>query len=146
MESEIQLLKILQKDASLSIRKLAEKLKMRPSTVHERIKRLQRAGILKRKVWLIDAEKVGRDFVAFILLKGKPGNYLTERNILADPRVQEAWGVTGSYDLLLKCRFRNVKEFSSFVMEIREKLREYEVETFSMIATARLKESTEVPL
>jgi len=32
------------------------------------------------------------------------------------------------------------------VMEIREKLREYEVETFSMIATARLKESTEVPL
>ena len=69
--TDIELLKLLQKDATFTNKEMAFKLNKSIATVHERIKKLKEQGYIKRVVAILDRKKINKSLIAFsqVLLK-----------------------------------------------------------------------------
>ena len=118
-----------------SVRDIAKKTKLRPSTVHTRIQKLIKNEVIDKFTINLNNKKLGNNFVVFILVK-------TTKNIpnsfFENQYVKEVFGVTGQYDLLFKCRFKAIEEFNDFVLELRNM--PSVIETHTMVGTINLKE------
>ncbi len=135
----------LQMDCRQTLARLSEKLNMRPSTVHERIARMEKKGVIEGYKAIMNAEKIGASVAAFMLVSGKPSFHL-DKPFLDDQRVMEVWGVTGRRDVLIKARFKDTEEFSRFVLDFRKRYGGQVRDTETFLATVRIKETSEKPI
>jgi Lrp/AsnC family leucine-responsive transcriptional regulator len=126
---DLLILSELEKDCRQSLRELSHKTGQPMSTVHARIKKLEKAGVIKAYSAFLDAEKLGKSTTAFIqvaLRGGDPtGKRLTQRQIAiqlaSNPYVHEVYIITGEYDILLKVRAPDLKSVGAFIIDqIRE--------------------------
>ncbi|OGX08067.1 MAG: hypothetical protein A2Z88_07160 [Omnitrophica WOR_2 bacterium GWA2_47_8] len=128
----------LRKDGRASIKDISKITGIRPSTVHQRIQRLLRDGTIEKFTIKTSDDAIGEPFTAFLLIKGNTQKYLPSR-IVTDPHVKEVFGVTGEYDLLLKLKFRDVKEFNDYIIAFRQEHPQIQA-TLTMVGTAKIKE------
>ena len=144
-EDDLRILRELQQNAKQTVTELSKRLELRPSTVYDKISRMEEAGVIHAYRAILNDAAVGVPLTAFILVSGRP-NFNIEEAVLRDPRVLEVWGITGEYDILVKGRFRDIDEFSSFVLSLREKHKENINRTETFISTIRIKETTAMPI
>lgn len=137
-KKDILIIDVLKENSRLSIRKVAKKTGLRPSTVHERIKKLVKGGVIEKFTLKLDNKAVGEGFIVFMLIKGGTREYIDNR-IINDKHVKEIFGVTGEYDLLLKLKFKDVEEFNNFLIRFRKEQKGVR-QTFTMVSTANVKE------
>ena len=116
---DIKLLRLLQKDADYTIKELANKTGLTLSPVYERIRRLKKSGIIKKKVVILDPKKAGVNLLAFcnVSLKEHSLKYL---NIFQDsiknlPEVQACYHIAGQYDYLLTVYAKDMDEYQQFI-------------------------------
>ena len=131
------ILDLLKKDSRLSIRDIAKKTGIRPSTVHQRISNLRKHGVIEKFTVKLDNKSVGENFIVMMLVKMKP-NVVLGSKIINDKHVKEVFGVTGEYDLILKLKFKNIEEFNDFVIKFRKE--QQVITTMTMVVTANVKE------
>lgn len=125
----------LKKDSRQTVRDIAKKTKIRPSTVHLRLKKLIKDRIIEKFTIKLDNGKTDENFIVFILVsttKKIPNIFFSNSHI------KEVFGVTGEYDLILKCKFKDVDEFNRFVIAFREYPQINK--TVTMVGTLTLKE------
>jgi Lrp/AsnC family leucine-responsive transcriptional regulator len=119
-ETDLQILKTLQKNAKLTTKELAEAVHLTPTPVFERQKRLERQGYIKKYVAILDPEKLGLGLQVFCKLKLKQINReIAEaftRRVQRIPEVTECYNTSGAYDYLLKVRARDMKQYQEFVL------------------------------
>ena len=116
---DLMLVNELQKDAERSIYQLSKYLGLKRSTVYNRIKKLKQEGVIKRHHAVVDYEKIGLPFCSFILVRIKK-SVKTEvvcEEISKDSAVEEIHPITGSFDLILKARFKDIKGLSHFTLK-----------------------------
>lgn len=103
-----QLLDILKENSRMSFADLGRKINLSPSSVRERVQKLEDSGIIKKYNIQIDNKKLGYDLEAFILLKVFQGQlkYVIEK-ITDFPEIKEAYRITGSQNLHLKVVVKN---------------------------------------
>lgn len=125
-EIDRQIVTLLQQDARLSNAALAEKVGLTASTVHERVKKLERKGIIKGYVAVVDAELLGKPITAFIRLTVGSAleNYIESKNsimkaCLDEPNVLECHGVAGEDCYVLKVRAASPKALEQLIERIR---------------------------
>jgi DNA-binding Lrp family transcriptional regulator len=136
---DLDILKILRSNSRASVREIARETDIRPSTVHQRIKRLKESGVIKQFTTKLDDGMMGEQLTVFILINGAPGKYL-DANLFKSPAVKEVHGITGEYDIIMKCKFRDLAEFHKFLISFRDKYGESINKTITMVETAKLKE------
>jgi len=73
-ETDLQILRILQKNAKLTTKELADAVSLTPTPVFERQKRLERRGYIKRYIAVLDAEKLNQGLLVFCNVKLKQIN------------------------------------------------------------------------
>ena len=119
-ETDLQILKTLQKNAKLTTKELADAVHLTPTPVFERQKRLERQGYIKKYVAILDPEKLGLGLVVFCKVKLKQINHeiadAFTRRIMRIPEVTECYNTSGAYDYLLKVRARDMKQYQEFVL------------------------------
>ena len=119
-ETDLQILKTLQKNAKLTTKELADAVHLTPTPVFERQKRLERQGYIKKYVAILDPEKLGLGLVVFCKVKLKQINHeiadAFARRIQRIPEVTECYNTSGSYDYLLKVRARDMKQYQEFIL------------------------------
>jgi len=135
---DIKIIGILKQNSRESIKDIAKKTDIRPSTVHQRIHKLLKNGVIERFTIKLNDKAIGEDFIVFMLVKGSTTEYMDKRS-LDNGHVKEVFGVTGEYDLLIKLKFANVGEFHEFVLNFRKDKKDVQ-STLTMVATANLKE------
>ena len=62
---DLKLLELLQQSGKLTTKEIAKQVNLSPTPVYERIRRLEREGIIKKYVALVEAEKVGKSLIVF---------------------------------------------------------------------------------
>ena len=135
---DIKIIEILKEDSRLPIREISKKTKIRPSTVHQRIKKLIENNVIEKFTVKLNNKLAGENFIVFMLVEGGTTEYI-DNKFLNDRHVKEVFGVTGEYDLLIKLKFRNVEDFNEFVIDFRKNRKEIQ-STLTMVATTNLKE------
>ena len=115
------ILEALQVNSRISVADLARKIHLSQPAVHQRIKRLERAGIIEKYVALVNREAVGYDLLCFIRVSIQPHTKAQlegfQKVIEELPSVLECYRTAGSHDLLLKVAVQDHKELDRFIAD-----------------------------
>jgi Lrp/AsnC family leucine-responsive transcriptional regulator len=148
-QTDISLLKYLQEDSTLTTKELALKLHLTPTPVHERIKRLEKDGFIKKYVALLDNQKLNKGLVVFcnVTLRQHQKDIGKKfvKDIISLKEVTECYNTSGDYDFMLKVMVKDMPEYQNFIMN---KLASIENigSTHSMFVMGEIKNTTSLPL
>jgi len=110
----------LQENASRRPEDLAKIVSMAPSSVHDRLRRLERIGIIRGWSIQVDAQALGLGVLAFIGISSKkPCSELVE-SVRAIPAVEECHSVAGDLSMLLKVRVADPASLLRLAERIRK--------------------------
>ncbi|MFT7614008.1 MAG: DNA-binding Lrp family transcriptional regulator [Parvicellaceae bacterium] len=112
------LLKMLQKDAKVDVKYMAERLNMTKTPIYERIKRLERSGIISKYVAVLDRKKLSASMVVFcqVSLDNQKIEKIEQfKNAVAKiPEVMECYLMGGASDFLLKLIVADLDAYHQF--------------------------------
>ncbi|MBO9632467.1 MAG: Lrp/AsnC family transcriptional regulator [Chitinophagaceae bacterium] len=115
---DLNILRILQKDASLTNKEIASRLNKSVATVHERVRRLKEEGYIKRVVAILDRKKIDKSLIAFsqVLLHDHTAETLAtfEREVSKFPEVMECFQMTGTFDFILRIATSDMDAYHDF--------------------------------
>lgn len=118
---DARILDLLQKDASLSIADIAERVGLSSSPAWRRIERLKKAGVILRQVTLLDQEKLGLNFEVFATVKLQlPTRENLERfetAVVGWPEVVDCATVTGAVDYMLRIVTKDMHAYDDFLRD-----------------------------
>ena len=121
------ILQTLARDAKLSSREVAKKVGLPISTVHRRIIKLEHDGVIKGYRAVIDYEKTERPVGAFFFINIEEtiqGRHIPKSKIIdALGKLSEVYEIVDvqgvNFDVIIRARFRSIKELSSFAEVLR---------------------------
>ncbi len=111
----------LQKDSRISYADLAKEVGLSVGAVHERVKKLERKGIIRRYRVDVDPEAIGLMLTAFVAVQLEGDCHC--RSILpqlkAFPEIEEVYSVAGEIDVILKIHSTNTKTLEDLLYRIK---------------------------
>ena len=118
-EVDKRILEVLEKDSRTPLRKISKQVKIPPSTVYGRIKRLRKRGVVRRFVAILNPKALGFLVLAFVLIKARAGMCSTVTEGLKEyPEILEIYEVTGDWDIIIKVIMRSYEELNTFLDKI----------------------------
>ena len=116
-----KIVNILLFDADITNREIAVKCKIALGTVNNRINKLKKLGVIKKKTIMVDYEKLGYQIEVLIALKIRKGSfYEIEKELAADKNVFLVMDITGDYDAEILARFHTKRELDAFVKKLQQ--------------------------
>lgn len=134
-EKDTRIIGTLKQNSRLSIREIAKKTNLRPSTVHDRINKLKKENIIEKFTLKLNNEAVGENFIVFMFLTTSQD---LDKAFFKNKNIKDVFGVTGEYDLILKLKFRDINDFNKFIIDLRKN--KNIKKTLTMISTITIKE------
>lgn len=117
--TDLKIVEMLEKDGRMSFREAAKRLGISEGTVYNRVKRMQKDGIIKGFSARSDPMKLGRDLVAVIGLRVLGGHLVeVEKAISKYDEVRAVYDVTGDHDAIAIARFGTRAELNKFIKEV----------------------------
>ncbi len=114
-----KMIRIFHEDGRKSYRSIAKQLDISIGTVHNRIEKLLKSGIIKRFSPIIDHEKLGYSLTTIIGVKVKGGVLRNwEDRTAYHKNVLCMYDVTGEFDAILITRFKDTKELDNFIKSL----------------------------
>lgn len=115
-----KILNILQNNGAITNADLAKKIGLAPASTLERVKKLEKAGVIKKYVALVDQEKVGKGVTVFVevsLVDHSSASIKRFTNAVNNsPDVLECHHLAGDKDFLLKVLTEDIKHYKDFVL------------------------------
>lgn len=147
-DTDRKILTILQQDADTALAKIAERVGLSQTPCWKRIRKMTELGIIRKKVVLLDREKLGRSLVGFIQIRvpHHTEDWLAafSKVIVDIPQVIECHRMAGDIDYLLKVSLRDISEYDDLYKRMIRAIDMSDVSvSFSM---EQLKETTSLPL
>jgi len=147
--SDIKILAALQHDADISTSDLAAQVNLSQSPCWRRVNKFEESGLIRRRVALLDRQKLGLEVVVFATVNlnqiGKQNLLAFERTVESYPEVVECYTMAGIWDYILKIVCRDIRHYEDFVrntLSASDAIRELH----SHIAVTEIKNTTELPL
>src|SRR6478672_7354468 len=103
---DLSILRLLQENARITVKEIAEKVHLSTTPVHERIKRLEQQQVIRQYATLLDPAKVkkGLMVICYVSLKEHSKNagvkFIRSINELSE--VIECYNISGEFDFMLK--------------------------------------------
>lgn len=146
IDSEI--LKMLQEDAHVTTKDISLKLHLTTTPIHERIKRLEKDGYIKKYVALLDKEKLEKGLTVFCNVSLKQHTNENGKKFVQEiqsiPEVVECYNIAGDYDFLLKILVKDMPAYQKFVLGVLGTLKSIG-SVKSVFVMGEIKHSTSVP-
>ncbi len=116
--TDLSILKILEENARISVKELAEKVHLSATPVHERIRRLEAAGVIQKYSAVLDARKLGKTLlvICYVSLKQHSKNAGSEfiKAIAEMDAVVECLTISGQFDFMLKVSCADMDDYYHF--------------------------------
>ncbi|ADI31765.1 Lrp/AsnC family transcriptional regulator [Staphylothermus hellenicus] len=142
---DLKILDELRKYSRKSFREIASKLNKPVSTIYDRIKRLEKHGIIHGYTIDIDYRKLGYQIRALILVNAEGKNLIkVEQDIASNPNIQAVYDITGEYDIALIASFKTIEELDAFIKKLLGK--PGVKHTLTSIVFRTVKETQHLPL
>ncbi|AQU85048.1 transcriptional regulator [Halomonas sp. 'Soap Lake  len=145
---DLKILEQLQRDDTLSIAQLAEGVGLSVTPCWRRIQKLEKDGIIEKRIAVLNPEKLNLSLTVFVMVKTDKHNQAwlnTFQETVKDfPEIVEVNRLAGEYDYLLKVITRNNQSYDAFYKRLIARIELSNVTScFSM---EQVKKTTELPL
>lgn len=145
---DLKILEQLQRDDSLSIAQLAEGVGLSVTPCWRRIQKLEKDGIIEKRIAVLNPEKLDLSLTVFVMVKTDKHNQAWldtfQETVKNFPEIVEVNRLAGEYDYLLKVITRNNQSYDAFYKRLIAKIELSNVTScFSM---EQVKKTTELPL
>jgi len=115
-----KILRILQQDGRVTNKALSEKLGLSTTPVFERMKKLEREGVIEKYVALLNQKLIDRKLIVFVSISLKSHNrsYLDKfvDSMRTFPEIQEVYHIAGDFDYLLKIISKDIESYQNFIL------------------------------
>lgn len=146
---DLDILRLLQKDARLTIKEVSSAVNLSITPVHDRIRKLEREGLIERYVALLNRQKLGKSLLVYcnVTLDKQRKESFEEFNeaVLHMPEVLECSVVSGSFDYLMKVVVDNMESYNQFYQQKLTVL-ESVLHISSFFVMSEVKSTTELPI
>jgi DNA-binding Lrp family transcriptional regulator len=117
-EKDLAILRLLQENAKMTVREIANQIHLSPTPVHERIKRLEDSGVIKQYAALVDHSKVNKGLMIICYVSLKEHNKKTGAKFIKAinelTEVIECYNISGQFDFMLKVVVENMDAYYDF--------------------------------
>lgn len=105
---DLKIIRALEEDSRVSLRKLAQKVGLTPNILNNRIKSLENEDVIRGYTPIIDAVKMGYNLTAIIMIQ-VDGDHMVEveNEIAKENNVLSVYDITGEYDAIVFAKFRD---------------------------------------
>jgi Lrp/AsnC family transcriptional regulator len=138
----------LQRDCSVSIDKLGERVGLSRNAVWRRIKGLEESGLITNRVALVDPQKLGLDLLVFIQIRTSEHDerwrMQLSQVVQTLPQVLSAHRMTGDLDYLVMARVANMAEYDKLYQLLTAQVSMRDVSASFVMES--LKNTTELPV
>ncbi|MBU3013077.1 Lrp/AsnC family transcriptional regulator [Polaribacter vadi] len=113
---DTEIIKVLMKNSRQSFAEIGRIINLSPSSVRERIQKLQDIGVIKNYTLNIDNHKLGYGLEVFIMLKlftGKLNIFMKDINTF--PEIKESYRITGPYNIHMRVVLKNQLHLQQFI-------------------------------
>ena len=145
---DLQILSLLQTDATLSVQEIAERVHLSPTPCWRRIQRLERDGYVRKRVALLDPAKLNVGVTVFVGIKTNQHNEAwferLNRAVAAIPEVLEFYRMSGDIDYLLRIVVPDIAGYDAVYRELIRNVDLFDVT--SSFAMEQIKFTTALPL
>ena len=145
---DVRILTSLQEDASLSVCAVADRVHISQNACWRRIKRLEDDGIIKKRVALLDAQKIGVGITIFVTVRAAEHSeeWLEHfsSSVASMPEIVEFYRMSGDVDYLLKVQIGDIQSYDAFYKRLIKAARLTDVS--SAFAMEEIKQTTALPL
>jgi Lrp/AsnC family transcriptional regulator for asnA, asnC and gidA len=142
---DMDILRSLNDNARKSFRDIAKELHVSLTTVSNRVKAMEKAGVIQGYIPVVDATKLGYDIMAVIGIKVIHGRIVdTERDLARDPAVFAVFDSTGEWDAIIMARFKTRADLNVFVKKVLD--HENVDRTYTQVVLNITKEEKRVPV
>lgn len=118
-KTDRKILEALQADARLNTKEIAHRVGLSVTPTYERLKKIEKSGVIKSYVTLLHVGKAGKTLVAFcnvsLQLHSQPLIKKFETAIAKMEEVMECYHVAGTYDYLLKVVVNDMRSYQNFL-------------------------------
>ncbi|MCF3107181.1 Lrp/AsnC family transcriptional regulator [Niabella sp. CC-SYL272] len=115
---DLEILKLLQEHARMSVTEIASRVHLSPTPVHERIRRLEERGVIRQYATLLDAQKLDKGLmvICYVSLKqhDKKAGLKFIQAINGLDEVVECYSISGEFDFMLKVLAKDMAGFYDF--------------------------------
>lgn len=117
-QKDLDILRLLQQNARITVKEISEKVHLSTTPVHERIKRMEESGVIKQYATLVDPAKVKKALmvICYVSLRqhNKSAGSKFIKAILEMNEVIECYNISGEFDFMLKVVAENMDDYYSF--------------------------------
>lgn len=118
-EIDLKILRILQRDPDRNITDIGEAVGLSHTPCWRRIRKMQDSGVIRGRIMLLDAEKIGIDISVFVFVRlerHSPG-VLEEFEEAARkvPEILQCYAMSGEFDFLLRVAVASVRDYERAV-------------------------------
>ncbi len=118
-KTDRRILGLLNKDARLSFRHISRELEISLTKVTSRVKKMEKEGIIKGYIPLLDPEKLGFDMQVIIGLDiSKAKTVEIQEKVAKDPHVHSVYNTIGQWDSVIIARFRSRIDLDTFIKKV----------------------------
>lgn len=122
-EKDRTILAALQEDARATYAEVGARVGLSPSSVHDRVRKMERRGVIRAYRAEVDPVAVGLGVAALVsVFPLDPSQPDTLPGLLLEfPEVEDCYSVAGHEDYVLKVRTRNTADLEAFLRRLSEK-------------------------
>ena len=143
-----RILSLIQRDSDIPLESLGEKVGLSRNAVWRRVKLLEESGVIRGRVALVDAEKVGLGLTVFLMIRtARHAPDWLERFAKATrdmPEILGAYRMTGDLDYLIRARIADVKAYDRLYQDLVRRVELADVS--ASFVMEEIKETTSLPL
>jgi len=148
-EIDKKILNILQENGRITNADLASKVGLSPPPMLERVKKLEKNGVITKYVALLDPKKINKStiiFVSLTLARHRLKSLDQVKEEFANfPEVLECYSITGEEDYLLKVMVKSVEEYEDFMLHKLAKIPAISrIKSFVVLSTLKYETKTEI--
>lgn len=147
-ETDLRLLRVLQGDASLSMDAIAERAHLSRNACWRRIRAMEEAGVITRRVALVDPEKVGLGLQVLVQIRTSSHDeaWMTRFNaaIRSLPEITAAHRMSGDLDYVLRVQVADVAGYDRFYKKLIAAVPVSDISASFVMET--LKDTTALPV
>jgi DNA-binding Lrp family transcriptional regulator len=141
--TDLQIIRALEEDSRVSLRKLAQRVGLTPNILNNRIKSLEEEGVIKGYIPIVDATKMGYMLTAIIMIQVE-GDHMVEveNEIAKENNVLSVYDITGEYDAIVFAKFRDNSSLNAFLKKLLTE--RYIKRTTTLVALNAIKEFSKI--